>query len=142
MKVLRVTSKDVEELLQEIEAAMSQSCPKEEAFARFKRGCALAYNVTRTTLSMEDVLAGELLDSSIERMGAPGINGIAAGLLCRAMCHYIDVEHSGDREAFKTKFIAALDKAVQELGEVLEESHDASTEQSTQVSSDQPPATS
>lgn len=45
-------------------------------------------------------------------------------------------------KVLKTKFIACLDIAVQALNEVIEEYNDASTEQSSQVSSDQSPATS
>ncbi|KKN12386.1 hypothetical protein LCGC14_1016970 [marine sediment metagenome] len=144
MKVLRITSDDIEGLLKEIGEAMEpQRCSKEEAEDRQYRSSRLAYSVTRAALDAEgDPHAGALLHCSIDRIDSRGINGMTAALLCEAACSYLDIEQEADKEAFKTKFIACLDIAVQALGEVIEEHNDASTEQSTQVSSDQPPATS
>lgn len=144
MKVLKIESGDIEGLLREIgEAFEPKPCTKEEAEERQQRSCRLAYSVTRSALDMEnEPHAGALLHCAVDRIDDRGINGMSAALLCEAFCSYADVEQEADREAFKTKFIAALDKAVQDLNKIVEGKYDTSTEQSTQVSSAQPPATS
>lgn len=116
--------------------------PIEEAEARYRRGCRLAYNVSRNTLDDERNLAHCMLVAASERLhGEHGLNVTCAALLLQAFAFYIEVEQGADKEAFKTKFILSLDKAVESLGHEMRETHDTWTEQSTQERSAEPPKT-
>ena len=136
---------DVEELVSIIEQIANGKpamVTMEQAEARFRKGCRLAYKVTRNVLDMEKPLAGQMLGTASEKLHTEhGTNAICSALILQAFAYYLEVEQGADREGFKTKFILSMDKAVQALSHGMRETHDAWTEQSTQERSAEPPKT-
>ena len=132
----------IEELAQLLLGEERPTPPKEEAFSSFEAICRRSYTIIREGVDNPDIDAGDIMANCIEAMNTDvGQHGAMSALLCDGFRQYIAARHREDRELFKTQFIAALDKAVQQNSKLLEEQYDTRTEQSTQERSAEPPTT-
>jgi hypothetical protein len=133
---------DLVDLLDEI-FLEERKCSKDEAFARFKRACTVAYSVSRQALTVDDPQIMTLIGNAHHHTNtSSGVTAAAGCLIMQAASEFLEIEQERDPEKFKTQFIFCLDKAVQLAGSGIEETHDARTEQSAQKRSTQSSATS